>query len=194
MESRQARSHDLVTISTTWVALDPAPLFIMNLVTCNLRQFFSVLFEPAIPLPMSTSTTSMHIPTEVISEIIDDLENMHIRTEPISPGMNAHWMSHYPSDEREAHSRKLRDLLACRLVSRAFMDVCTPRVFKLVRITQNQWRINAFRTLFGDEEQNLRGHVRELIYKDGNDEQQTAGNESKPTLLTIQPNYLNYLQ
>lgn len=145
-----------------------------------------------MPLPVSTSTTSVHIPTEVISEIIDDLENMHILNEPISP-MHAQWMSYYPCNEREAHSRKLCDLLACRLVSRAFMDVCTPRVFKLVKITPNQWRINAFWTLFGDEKQNLRRHVRELIYKDGNDKQKTAGNDSKPTLLAIflRLNYLN---
>jgi len=164
----------------------------MNLATCNLRQLLSVIFKPAMPLPVSTSTTSVHIPTEVISEIIDDLENMHILTEPISP-MHAQWMSYYPCNEREAHSRKLCDLLACRLVSRAFMDVCTPRVFKLVKITPNQWRINAFWTLFGDEKQNLRRHVRELIYKDGNDEQKTAGNDSKPTLLAIflRLNYLN---
>jgi len=89
--------------------------------------------------------------------------------------MHAQWMSYYPHHSREVVSRKLRDLLACRLVSRTFMSVCTPRVFEVVRVPQNQRQINAFWNLFGDRKQNLGRHVRELMYQDGDDEQQTGG-------------------
>ena len=37
-------------------------------------------------------------------------------------------MSYYPHHTREVVSGKLRDPLACRLVSRTFMDVCTARI------------------------------------------------------------------
>ena len=74
------------------------------------------------------------------------------------------------------------------------MDVCTPRVFKVVRVPKNQRQINAFWNLFGDEKQDLGRHVRELMYQDGDDEQQTAGKRASSKAIvsrfSFNPNHL----
>lgn len=69
----------------------------------------------------------------------------------------------------QAISGNFHDLLVCHLVSRTFMDMCTPHVFKVVRVRvpQNQQGINAFWNLFGDKKQKLGRHVHKLMYQDG---------------------------
>ena len=143
---------------------------------------------PQIPTG-TTELIPVHIPTELISEIIDELEDMY-SSEPISL-IEAHWLSHFPHHETDSCLKRLRDLLACRLVSRTFMDVCTPHVFKVVKVTQSQRRINAFWNLFGDGKNNLARHVRELVYLDAPGDDETAGKNSQPTLSAIflQPHY-----
>ncbi|KIM34850.1 hypothetical protein M413DRAFT_32971 [Hebeloma cylindrosporum] len=86
----------------------------------------------------STNTTvpTIPIPPEIISKIIDDLENMYFN-EPCCEYMVFH---------QGDYGEQLGHFLACRLVSQTFMDIITPRVFEI--------------------EHNLGRHVRQLTYHD----------------------------
>ncbi|KIM49937.1 hypothetical protein M413DRAFT_119359 [Hebeloma cylindrosporum] len=112
-----------------------------------------------MPAASTSATLSLpiHIPTDIISEIVDELESVYFN-EPVFDYISR------PQHEQEAVS--IREFLAYRLVSLSFMDDITPRVFKVVRLSQNQRQIDKFWSLFGDGKHTLGRHVRELIYQD----------------------------
>ncbi|KIM35514.1 hypothetical protein M413DRAFT_32456 [Hebeloma cylindrosporum] len=69
-----------------------------------------------------TTVPTLHIPPEIISKIIDDLENMYFN-QPRCEYMVCQYMVFDPG----YYGVQLGHFLACRLVSQTFMDIITPR-------------------------------------------------------------------